>query len=409
MIDTLSILLILGALVAGLLLGWLFARLRAGQTIAALETQIRMAQEQAAQRQQETERHFTALAHQALRSNSEAFLQLANESLQRFQAQAVGTLAQKEQAVENLVKPIRETLEKTAQQMRRIEQERREAQGALTKHLETLAQTQQQLQGETRNLVQALRRPEVRGRWGEMTLKRLVELAGMVEYCDFFQQEQVRTEESRLRPDMIVRMPDGREIVVDVKTPLDAYLNATECGDDAMRTQHLASHARIVRERVRELSAKQYWNQFESLDFIVLFIPGDQFLSAALDVDRDLLEDALQQKVILATPTSLVALLRAVAYGWRQQALAANADKIRTLGEELYERLATFGEHLSRLGKSLGQSIDHFNKAVGSFDTKLLPGARKFTEMGVAARKGLDTPEPIDTAPRRSEHSRGED
>jgi DNA recombination protein RmuC len=249
--------------------------------------------------------------------------------------------------------------------------------------------------------VQALRRPEVRGQWGEITLRRLAELAGMVEHCDFYEQEHRSSEEGSFRPDMVIRMPAGREVVVDIKTPLDAYLSAVEAGDDDSRRQHLERHARNVRQRVRELAGKSYWSQFKKApDFAVLFIPGDQFLSAALDVDRRLLEDALQQKVILATPTSFVALLRAVAFGWRQETLAENAEKIRSVGENLFHRLATFAEHLAKLGRSLDSSVTSFNRAVGAFDTGVIPGARKFTEMGLTARKPLSPPDQIEKGPR---------
>ncbi|MFP5506221.1 MAG: DNA recombination protein RmuC, partial [Gammaproteobacteria bacterium] len=265
----------------------------------------------------------------------------------------------------------------------------------------TMAESQRLLQGETRNLVQALRRPEVRGQWGELTLKRLAELAGMVDRCDFYEQEQVQTEAGRARPDMIVRMPDGREIVVDAKTPLDAYLSAVEAVDDVARKRELERHARKVRERVRELSAKAYWQQFRNApDFVVLFIPGDQFLTAALDQDRTLIEDALAAKVILATPTSLVALLRAIAFGWRQDALTENAEVIRKVGEDLYQRLGTFAEHLTKMGRSLDASVAAYNKAVGSFDTRILPGARKFTELGITAKSELAEADPIERAAR---------
>lgn len=344
---------------------------------------------------------FGAMASEALKHNSGEFLKLAQENLKAFHVRAEGALTQREQAVENLVKPIREALEKTELQMRRMENERKEAYGSLTKHLETMAESQRLLQGETRNLVQALRRPEVRGQWGELTLKRLAELAGMVDRCDFYEQEQVQTETGRQRPDMIVRMPDGREIVVDAKTPLDAYLNAVEAGDDDTRKRELERHARKVRERVRELSAKAYWQQFRNApDFVVLFIPGDQFLTAALDQDRSLLEDALAAKVILATPTSFVALLRAVAFGWRQEALTENAEQIRKLGELLYQRLGTFAEHLAKLGKNLDASIGAYNKAVGSFDTRILPGARKFAELGIASTDAVAELEQIERAAR---------
>ena len=344
---------------------------------------------------------FGAMASEALKHNSGEFLKLAQENLKRFQSQAEGSLTQREKAVENLVKPIREALEKTELQIRHMENDRKEAYGSLTKHLETMAASQILLQGETRNLVQALRRPEVRGQWGELTLKRLAELAGMVDRCDFYEQEQVQTDSGRQRPDMIVRMPDGREIIVDAKTPLDAYLSAIEAGDDETRKRELERHARKVRERVRELSAKAYWQQFRNApDFVVLFIPGDQFLTAALDQDRALLEDALAAKVILATPTSFVALLRAVAFGWRQEALTENAEKIREVGEDLYQRLGTFADHLSKVGKSLDNSVNAYNKAVGSFDSRILPSARKFTELGIAAKTAVPEPDQIERGAR---------
>ena len=333
---------------------------------------------------------FNSLAARALRHNNDTFLKLARENLQQYQLQASSDLAQREQAVENLVKPIRETLEKTEQRLREMEKERRESYGMLNKHLETLTRSQQLLQDETRNLVQALRRPEVRGQWGELTLRRLVELAGMVEHCDFYQQEHTSTEDGTIRPDMVIRMPDGREIVVDVKTPLDAYLSAVEAPDDEARRKQLERHARKVRERVRELAGKAYWKQFHNTpDFVILFIPGEQFLSSALEMDHKLLEDALAQKVILATPTSFIALLRAVGYGWRQEQLAENAQQIRTVGEELYRRLLTLNDHLAKLGRSLENSVSHYNRLAGSFDSRVLPGARKFTEMGIDTGRKL--------------------
>ena len=344
---------------------------------------------------------FSALSSQALKHNSEEFLKLAQENLQRFQTQASGELEKKEKAIEHLIGPIREALEKTERQIQGMEKERKEAYGALHKHLETMAETQASLQNETRSLVQALRRPEVRGQWGELTLKRLAELAGMVEHCDFYEQQSVQTSEGRQRPDMIVRLPGEREIVVDVKTPLDAYLNAIEADDDTKRQQALVRHARNVRQRVNELASKAYWSQFKHApDFVVLFIPGEQFLSAALDQDRNLLEDALGQHVILATPTSLVALLRAVAYGWRQEQLTRNAEQIKIVGEELYKRLLTFSSHLDKLGRSLDNSLKHYNSAVGSFDSRILPGAQKFTEMGISANREVETPEQIETGVR---------
>lgn len=352
---------------------------------------------------------FSALSSQALKHNNEEFLKLATENLRHFQTRAQGDLEQREKAIENMVKPIREALDKTEKQIQNIEKERKEAYGALNSHLASMARTQSDLQDQTRQLVNALRRPEVRGQWGELTLKRLAELAGMVEHCDFFEQEHVDTETGRQRPDMIIRMPDQREIVVDVKTPLDAYLSAIEAGDEVSRTQHLQRHARNVRQRVQELSSKAYWSQFKDApNFVVLFIPGDQFLSAALDQDRALLEDALRKQVILATPTSFVALLRAVAYGWRQEQLAKNAEQIRKVGEDLYQRLANFSGHLQKLGRNLESGIKAYNSAVGSFDARVMPGARKFVELGISPGKAMEEPQQIETGIKQAEEINNE-
>jgi DNA recombination protein RmuC len=348
---------------------------------------------------QQLSESFTALSSQALKHNSEEFLRLANENLKYFQGKANSDFELREKSIENMIKPIREALEKTEQQIQGIEKERKQAYGALHSHLENMARTQEALQDQTRQLVTALRRPEVRGQWGELTLKRLAELAGMVEHCDFYEQQSIDTEEGRQRPDMIVRMPDHREIIVDVKTPLDAYLSAIEASDDATRAEHMQRHAKNVRQRVQELSSKNYWSQFKNTpDFVVLFIPGEQFLTTALDIDRNLLEDALRKQVILSTPTSFVALLRAVAYGWRQEQLAKNAEVIRQVGEELYQRLSTFSGHLQKVGRSLESSLKSYNSAVGSFDSRVLPGARKFVELGITASKELEDAEQIETA-----------
>jgi len=345
---------------------------------------------------------FSALAGTALKNNTAQFLQLAQQNLQQFQIKAEGDLSQKEKAIEGLVKPIREALDKTETEIRRMENERKQAQGALTLHLQSIAESHRLLQSETRNLVQALRRPEVRGQWGELTLKRLAELAGMVEHCDFNEQASVQSAQGQQRPDMIIRMPDKRDIIVDAKTPLDAYLSAIESADDNERKGHLERHTRNVRARIKELSGKAYWRQFRfSPEFVVMFIPGDQFLSAALETDHTLLEDALSQNVILATPTSFVALLRAIAYGWRQEALAENADTIRETGQDMYDRLITFAEHLAKLGRSLDSSVDSFNKAVGSYDSRILPGARKFVDMGISAREDPAEPAQIERGARK--------
>ncbi|GIX22710.1 MAG: hypothetical protein KatS3mg121_1493 [Gammaproteobacteria bacterium] len=396
------------ALAAGLLLGfglgWALGALRAARLGAALEAEraagaarIEALNEALAK----LDAHFAALAGQALERNNALFLKLAEQNLDKHRQAAVGELQRREQAIEALLRPIRDALEKTDRQLREIEKERKESFGALRQHLEGLAQSQLRLQKETQNLVNALRRPEVRGQWGELTLRRLVELAGMSEHCDFSEQPSVSGEGGVLRPDLIVRMPDRREIVVDAKTPLDAYLTACQSGDENERQAALARHARKMRERVRELAAKAYWAQFENApDYVVLFVPGEHFLSAALEQDPELLEYALANKVILATPTTLIALLRAVAFGWRQQAVARNAEQIRRLGEELYQRLATFCEHLGRLGGALGNSVEHYNRAVGSLERLVLPGARKFVELGIETRKELVEPEPVDKQTR---------
>jgi DNA recombination protein RmuC len=399
----------LGALITALIFMRKTAHLRnlntQLHTTLELERKAHIEKLQALQEAREQLAHtFSALSSQALKHNNEEFLKLATENLRHFQTRAQGDLEQREKAIENLVKPIREALDKTEKQIHNIEKDRKEAYGALNTHLETMARTQTDLQDQTRQLVNALRRPEVRGQWGELTLKRLAELAGMVEHCDFFEQEHVDTDAGRQRPDMIVRMPDQREIVVDVKTPLDAYLSAVEAGDDLTRTQHLQRHARNVRQRVQELSSKAYWSQFKDApNFVVLFIPGDQFLSAALDQDRSLLEDALRKQVILATPTSFVALLRAVAYGWRQEQLAKNAEKIRQVGEELYQRLANFSGHLQKLGRSLESGLKAYNSAIGSFDARVMPSARKFVELGINPGKEIEEPQQIETGIKTAE------
>ena len=373
-------------------LGW---RARLNQAEEKLKDQDRLAAERDSMLQLAGERLGQSFAHLAdaqFRSHSETFLKLARENLGVQQEKAKGELAAREQAIESLLRPIRETMQRTEAQLQEIDKARRESHGSITAHLEAMATAQRALSSETRNLVNALRRPEVRGQWGEMTLKRLVELAGMVEHCDFVTQSHTPTETGAVRPDMLINLPEGRQLVVDVKTPLDAYLEATEAADDSARRAAFTRHAGIVANRIRELSGKAYWNQFESSpEFVILFVPGDQFLAAALAEKPELLDEALRQNIILATPTSFVALLKAVAYGWRQIALAENATVIRTLAVELYERLGTFTGHLAAIGKSLGDSVKAYNRSVGSLERSVLPGARKFTELGVKPRSDVRT------------------
>lgn len=396
------------ALLAGLILGalvtWLILGRRQRQLEATIKNQEALQHEREiafeAAKSQLTSA-FSDLANQTLKSNSETFLRLAEQNLGTQQERAKRDLGEREKAIEELVKPIRDSLQAAQKQITELEKSRSEAYGGIKSQLEAMRISQQSLTQETQNLVKALRRPEVRGRWGEITLRRLVELAGMVEHCDF--QEQVHSvgDDKVIRPDMIVRMPDQRELVVDVKTPLDAYLEAAEAKDDAQRKLGLQRHTRNLREHIRTLASKSYWAQFTaSPEFVILFIPGDQFLSAALNEDPDLIEYALSQQIILATPTSFVALLKAVAYGWRQLALADNAQEIRQLAEDLYGRLATFVTHMNRVGRQLASSVENYNRAVGSLERKVLPGARKFTELGIHPKKELEKLETLDPVPR---------
>jgi DNA recombination protein RmuC len=398
------------ALATGAVLGALVAQLRAVWRIEALRIELAAAQvrlessvQQDADRlklleQSETRLRaaFDSLAGETLRTNSELFLRLSREALGRDQAVAEGALKERELAIAHLVEPLRAALERTEKQVQALERERRDAFATLRTQIETLAGGQAQLQRETRNLVTALRRPEVRGRWGELTLRRLVELAGLSEHCDFTEQLQVVGEEGALRPDLVVHMPDARDLVIDAKTPLDAYLASLEAPTDEERRQALGRHAQQVETRVRELASKSYWTQFErSPEFAVLFLPGDQFLSAALAERPELLETALGQSVIIATPSTLIALLKAVAYGWRQSAVAHNAALIRDLGQELYRRLGTFNGHLGRMGQRLGSAVEAYNAAVGSLERQVLPQARRFSELGVTADAPLAQLEPI--------------
>ena len=344
---------------------------------------------------------FGELARESLQSNSEVFLQLARERLAREQLDASQALKERETAIESLVQPIRDALAKTEAQIQAIERDRIDSFAGIKTQMEGLASGQNLLSRETRNLVTALRRPDVRGQWGEITLRRLVELSGMTLHVDFTEQHHLATEAGAIRPDMIVHLPDKRDIVVDVKTPLDAYLAAVEAQTDNDRRSQLRRHSQVVGARVRELSTKQYWSQFErSPDFVILFLPGDQFLTAALQENPGLIDDSLRQNVMLATPTSLVALLKIVAYGWKQSILADNAAEIRRLGEDLYKRLAVFGEHLGKLGKSLGSSVDSFNKAVGSLEQQVLPAARRFPDLGLRMIRELEPIEPVSNLTR---------
>jgi DNA recombination protein RmuC len=402
---------LLAGIILGALISWLVTRSKQRylqDRIRQLETSVKDQESLQLERDSAFEvarsklaTEFSEMANQSLKANSETFLRLAEQNLGAQQERAKRELGDREQAVENLVKPIKDALQQSQKQIADLEKSRSEAYGGIKSQLEAMQISQQSLTQETHNLVKALRRPEVRGRWGEITLRRLVELAGMVEHCDFQEQVHTTSDDKIIRPDMVVRMPDQRELVVDVKTPLDAYLEAVEANDDAQKKLGLERHARNVREHIRKLASKTYWEQFSnSPEFVILFIPGDQFLSAALGEDPDLIEYALANQIILATPTSFVALLKAVAYGWRQLTLAGNAKEIRKLAEDLYGRLTTFVGHMNKVGKQLASSVDNYNRAVGSLERKVLPGARKFVELGIRPKKDLEQLEPLESLPR---------
>ena len=407
--------LVLAAGIGGCLLGILAAllwRARREQAsrieLEVLRARIRSDESAAAERElalartrEQLQGVFGELARDSLKSNSELFLQLARERLGHQASDAAAALKERETAIESLVQPIRETLARTEAQIESIERARIDSFATIKAQMESLASGQSTLSRETRNLVTALRRPDVRGRWGEITLKRLVELAGMSAHVDFTEQHRLLTDDGAIRPDMIVHMPERRDIVVDVKTPLDAYLSAVEAQSEEERARELKRHAQLVAARVRELASKSYWAQFEhSPDFVVLFLPGDQFLSAALQENPDLIDESLRQNVMLATPTSLVALLKAVAYGWKQTALAENAEEVRRLGEDMYKRLAVFAEHLARLGKARGGGVDAFNKAVGSLEQQVMPAARRFPELGLRVARELEPLDPVEALTR---------
>ncbi len=366
--------------VAGFLLAWAVFRARRRESLEA----------------------FRALSADALARNNRSFLDLAKSELAQTQAAARGDLERGQRVLSELVTPVRTSLEKVDSKIEALERTRAGAYATLSEQVRSLIETQELLRSETGRLVTALRSPSVRGHWGEVQLRRVVEMAGMLEHCDFVSQATLQSENGRLRPDLLVRLPAGKTVVVDAKAPLDAYLRAMEASDEPTRRARLADHARQVRTHMTALGRKSYWEQFDQApEFAVMFLPGECFFSAALENDATLIEFGAAQNIILATPTTLIALLRAVAYGWRHEKLAENAAEISALGKELYKRLSDMGDHWSKVGKNLERAVEAYNSATGSLESRVMVSARKFDELKTAPLGvAIVELEPVDKAVR---------
>jgi DNA recombination protein RmuC len=374
------------------------------QLKSALEGERRAGQERKdsfKQAAEELSEKFKALSRDALKDNNQSFLQLAQSTLERFQATAKGDLESRQKAIDQLVKPLKESLEKVDGKIGEMEKSRAGAYSELREQVRGLATAQLQLQTETGNLVTALRAPHIRGRWGEIQLRRVVELAGMLQYCDFDEQTTVVTDDGRIRPDVIIRLPGNRTIVIDAKVPFDAFYESISTKDDEIRRARLKDHARLVRTHIGSLSKKSYWESVQPTpEFVLLFLPGETFYSAALEIDPGLIEDGVGKGVIIATPTTLIALLKAVSYGWRQEQMATNAQEVSKLGKDLYDRLRTFTNYFADIGKGLDRALDSYNRGVGSLEARVLVTARKFKERGAIAGEEIETLEPIDKLAR---------
>ena len=404
-VDPLTIVLVAVALALGALIGWLAARPAIARLQTALDNERTAHAEQLKtwQRAEQSFRDaFSSLSAKALSQNNEAFLQLAETKFRQARTEATADVDARKKAIEDLLSPMAKTLERVDAEVRDSERRRHQETATLLQHVATLDGSSRDLQAETRRLVDALKRPGVRGRWGELQLKRVVELAGMTDRCDFIEQQTLAGTDRRIRPDVIIQLPGGKTVIVDAKVPLDAYLRALDAPDESTRQSLLADHARQVRSHLSQLGSKNYYTDVQgSPEFVVMFLPGEMFFSAALEQDPTLIEFGVDRKVIPASPTTLIALLRAVAYGWQQEAMEENARQISELGRNMYESVRTLAKHFSDLGSRLNSSLDAYNKAIGSLEGNVLVKARRFKDLQAAPNaEEIERLEPLDRVPR---------